>query len=146
MEKGNTIFAGIIIAFIGVILAIALLQSSADTISTMTDTYSVTNQSFTGVLSGNTSLADSDDYKVNSVSKVVNTTTTLTVSTDYNVSGNGIIIYTQNDTYYADYVYQTDSYNESGAVRAVSGLIILFAALAIAVFALSQIDFKALGF
>ena len=146
MEKKTTVFASIIVAFIGIILAITLIQSSADTTSAMTDQYTVSNQSFVGVLGANTSISDRTINKVVSVAKVVNSTTTMTVLTDYNVSGNGIITYAQNDTYFVDYVYQKTGYAEDGAVRAVIGMIIIFAALAIAVFALSQVDIKNLGF
>lgn len=146
MLENKGMLAGIIMAFIGVIIGLALLSSSADTMSPLTDTYSATNDSFTGVNDTAVEVIDADSYSVVSFSEVRDSTgSTLTEGTGYNVSDNSIIVYEGGGTYYADYTYRSVDYIEDSGSRSLSSLIVLFFALAVFLAPLGYLAWKEMG-
>ena len=132
----SKLFAGLISAFIVVVIGLALLSSSADTISTTTDIYS--GRTLEALINATAvEIIDDDGWDLVGVSaveigsKVCNVTTNYVVSTaanTINLTGTNC----PTGTYNVTYTYRTDNYVSDGASRTLMGLIIIFFALAVA--------------
>jgi len=125
MAENSNIIGALLLAFVLVVVGIAFLSTSADTVSQLTDVYPITNSSFTA-LNNTFVVFDSTAVNVTGISAVRNNvSTTLT---------NGL-----------NYTYTDPSYINDGAARALTNLIPLFFALAIALGVFGYIRFKDLG-
>ena len=135
----------LLIAFVGIIIGIALFQVVSQTVGDATNTYDMANQSVSSV-NATYSLTGQ------SVSSVVvyNTTGDAIVSSgNYTIANNQVVdgtltarITVEADAIYqggdweVSYTYEPDGYIDSAGGRGVALLIPIFAALAIAVLAL----------
>lgn len=137
------ILAPIIIAFVAVIIGISLFTPVADSVGSLTTTFTITNKSFTALNDTDVTFTGSgeNDTAISAVRN--NASLTLTDGANYtsNVTGgtgriNMNISYAaghlvNNQTWFVDYTYQTNDYIEDGGSRAITNLIPIFFAIAI---------------
>lgn len=132
---------GVFIAFIVIVIGVAFLSSTADTISPLKDTYAVTNTSFTASNSTAVVFDSTADHNVTAISQVRSTNGTVLTTNNYtaSVSGRSITMkssWTDNtgnktETWYVDYSWQSNSFIDDGSSRSLVALIIIFFALGI---------------
>lgn len=122
-----------IVGFIVIVVGMSLLGETANTTRPLTNALTVTNESFTGVNATAVALTNG-----NHTSLAVRNSThdTLTITTHYttNATAGTVTVLTGNGTYYADYTYEANTYQDSSATRSVISLIVVL--FGIAVFAL----------
>ncbi len=143
---------GIIIAFIAIIIGLSLFISVADTIGTITGTFSVTDQD-TSLINGTPVEFLGAGFNATAITGVVRGATTCNETTDWvgDLSANTINLTGATsacDTadYNVSYTYQTNDFISDGAVRSISNLIPLFFALAIMAGSFIAIRRGAFGF
>lgn len=139
----------ILMLVIGVIVCLVLLQASAPGIATVTSTVSVTNQTVTApATNGNATILSGQAATVITVTNA--TSGTLIPASNYTIRNyvlsNGVLVNTftsnggdggwQGKGINVTYTYEPYGYATDSGSRAVAGFILLFAALAIAIFAL----------
>ena len=162
-------FGGLMLLFLGVIVALALLPAIANNAQVLSEKTQVINETLDisaawSVDSGDTLNAskvltlgtvptgwDVDNCPLD-VSEVLGpANTTLTVTTDYVVAGlNGTIRFlntvaansTNGNTTHLSYTYCPDGYVTSAGGRSISKLILLFAALGLVAFAIFHLKGK----
>ena len=162
-KKGEIGIGGIVILFVGIIFALALLSPIADTIGLMQNKQVVSNQTVstvTGYVDDN-NVNESINYSVRTQSawKVIDCPlgsvvvrnapgTTLVLNADYTLDANNgrYSLLNTSDTVpatalnltYADYDYCADGYNKDTGSRSMLGLILLFSSLIILGFVLEK--------
>ncbi len=162
-KKGELNIGGIVILFVGIVFALALLSPIADTIGLMQNKQEITNQTVstvTGYLSAN-EVNESINYSVKTQSawKVIDCPlgsvvvrnapgTILVLDTDYTLDANNGLysLLNTSDTRpltalnltYVDYNYCADGYNKDTGSRSMLGLILLFSSLIILGFVLEK--------
>jgi len=164
-KKGEFGLGGIIIVFITIVVAIALLAPIFNTQSLLTTKQTTTNQSVSAVsafvdsnnvdTSVNLSIYSQSNWKVKEcpLTSVVirnGVGTALVSGTDYNLDANNGLFSLLNTTKtipsvslnqtYTDYKYCADGYNTNGGSRGVASFIGLFAVLALLVVIIWQTD------
>ena len=155
-KKAETNIGVLIMLFIGIVVAIALINPIADTTGQMTTKQSTDNQSIstvTGFVDGNEvdetvnySIYSQSDWKViscplESVAIRNGVGTALVADTDYTLdAANGrfsllnttkTVPDTALNLTYADYTYCADGYNTNSGSRTIANLVVIFSALAI---------------
>lgn len=151
----------IVMLFIGIIVAIALLVPIADTTGLMTKKQGTDNQSVSIVTSyiNETAINESINYTIydQSAWKILEcpltsvvirngAETALAVDVDYTLyasegvysllNGTKLVPATSLNLTYVDYEFCADGYNTSAGSRSIAGLIVTFATLAIVAFVL----------
>lgn len=170
MNKKGQVY-GVVLLFIGVIVALALIPSIFNTQAQMTTKQTVDNQSVSVVNAfvGDNEVNESvnftaytqsawkqDDCPLTSVTIRNGAGTELTADTDYTLyASQGVYsLLNTSDTVpdtslnltYVDYTYCADGYNKDSGSRNVAALIGLFSALALVGFVLSKLGLIDLGF
>lgn len=134
MLENRGMFYGVVVMFIAIIIGVSLLSTASDTTSSLTDTYSVSNESLTGVVKDvETTTAN---FPIVAVSEVRNGSGSALAGdgSEWNLTdatNGGVTIYTANGTYQIDYTYRSSDYIEDDAARSLTDLIPLFFALAV---------------
>lgn len=147
MEKNALGIGALIVVFVAVIVGIALLQGAADNVSGASTEVSVVNLTMTaGAL--NVPTAVTGYQGVDGAYTVIQTNGTAANATlaSASVSGNKVLQLTALDAASAasksvkiTATLQPTGYIDDGATRSIAALIIIFAALAIAVVALTPV-------
>ena len=162
-KKGELNIGGIVILFVGIIFALALLAPIADTIGLMQNKQEIDNQSVSTVTGYITAqeVNESINYSVRTQSawKVIDCPlgsvvvrndpgTILVLNTDYTLDANNGLysLLNTSDTIpatsinltYVDYDYCADGYNKDSGSRSMLGLILLFSSLIILGFVLEK--------
>jgi len=151
-KKGSAEIGGLILVFIGVIVAIVLLQSSAQQLTLVTNTLGITNASVT--FPTNTTALVLNGQAVTNVIIVNATDASKTVPatnytiTNYGLSNTGTLQSTiiavgpsgyQGEDVNISYRYEPLGYAKESSSRTIVGLIVLLSALAVAVWVLSRV-------
>lgn len=147
MNKNGQFGVGMIVMIaIAIIVAVIIIQASADNMSVLTTKNSVVNQSVTAPAAGSTS-AILTGQAVSGVTVINGTSGTVIPASNYTITNyvvsNGQLVstFTTNAGPYGfagksinvSYTYEPFGYDTNTGGRAVANLIILFAALAIAI-------------
>lgn len=142
-KQGQVSMGSLLIVFITVIVGLALLVSSAQNVGQVTNTINVVNESL-GVASNSTTVYLTN-YKLISGVVIYNNTGVIVPATNYtvtnNVVHNGALAVSVLPKATTAYQYQWNisgtaeptTYDSNSGGRALAGLIIIFAGLAIAV-------------
>ncbi len=149
-DKGQINIGSILVVFIGVIVALVLIPAIGEHAGTVTTTQRVNNVTFT-FPANNTNL-DLTGQEIITVHNIFNATggeviatanytVREIVSTTTGVKTINIIGIDGNNAYAGQsanisYTYGSDGYADSAAARSVTDLILIFAGLAVAIFAL----------
>lgn len=162
-KKGEMSVGAYVLIAVGILVAIALLNASAESTSVMTQKQSVANQSISVVgayvganeanESVNFTIYSQSDWKVldcplTSVVLRNGAGTALAAETDYTLYDNEGVFSLLNTTKtvpgtslnltYADYSYCADGYNTNSGSRTIANLIIVFGSLMILAFVLEM--------
>lgn len=157
INKRAQSFGGVLVTAIGVIVAVVILQASAQQVGSTTNLELTTN----GLVTFPNTAAGLvlNGRAVEGVVTVTNRTSGVAVTSgNWTVTNNvvqtdgtlapvlrptGASSY-NNTAVNVTYTYQPDTYDDSSAGRSISAIVVLFAALAIAVYALGGVNIKEL--
>lgn len=149
-KKGSALNVGaFILLFVGIIVAIPLLQTSAQNIGEVTNTITYVNQSVAIPAALNTNV----ELNGKAVSSVVLTNASGYVisSGNYTITNNNVVngqlvpyvTFTvagfNGTTIRANYVSEPDTYASESSSRSIAGIIVLLGALAIAAFVIAKV-------
>jgi len=154
VNNNTTMIGGLVIFFIVLVVGIALLSSTADTTSEMTDLHTFSNNSLTALNGTAVSYVAQTVHNSTGLTAVRDSAgTALTATTNYTTTGNTITMTATyasnvdvNETWYVDYGWAYNVYIDDGSARTMTGLIVLFFALAILLGSLAFIDWRSFGF
>jgi putative effector of murein hydrolase LrgA (UPF0299 family) len=142
----NAMIGGILIAFVAIVVGIALFQSAAQSVGTATNTESVVNTSLTTVVNGT---AQYLNYRAISDVVIYNETGGIVGAGNYTITDNVVhngalsVEIMPNATagwksaWKVSGTAQPTTYIDNAGARSIAGLVIIFAALAIAVVSLT---------
>ncbi len=150
--NNDNIFAGLIIAFIAIIIGVSLFASIADTIGTLTGTFSVENRTFTA--SNNTAVSFNVSTEVPTSITEVRNNDSVVLSSPANFSSdttagtiNMSIAYAADHGvstqagWEVDFDFQTTDFIADSSARSITNLINIFFALAIMAAAFIAVKF-----
>jgi hypothetical protein len=146
LNKKGASLGALIMIFIGVIVAIALLVGMTSDVGNMRNIYTITNGSITtaAAVNGTVTLTGRENTTAITVTNMTADHSANYTVTTRNAGGSLAILLKTTDAAGAvgsngtamnvTYSYKPQGYNDSAASRAIVGLILIMAALAIAVF------------
>lgn len=118
----------LLVAFILLILGIIFAGVIADNVYDNTNTYTVTNETLTGVNGTAVTLTYDDLVEVTQVRNTTTQSVIFNETSDYTVtlSTGAITVLSGSDDYSVDYVYYPDNYVKNATSRSLINLLVIF--------------------